>query len=167
MKKNSNPAMQKYNKMVQAKNGPRNRRILDLSIAGMSEREIADEITRDGRWGSISDTTAHRVVCAALDRENELLSSKQDQLIRKELDRLDRMTVALFANRNDPRTADTMLRIMERRAKYLGLDSPIKIDANNRSTGEMKHTIDVSKIETPDLDAIIAILDKTENGEAK
>ena len=158
MKQNPVPAIQKHNKMVQAKNVSRNKMILDLRIAGMSEQAIADEMTAKGH--PISDTSVHRIVRTALDRENRLLSLKQDQLLRHELDRLDKMTVALFANRNDPAVANALIKIMDRRAKYLGLDSPIKIDANNKTTGEMKQSINFTQLSDDKLDQLLALVDE-------
>jgi len=158
MKQHPVPALQKHNKEVQARNIPRNKMILDLRIAGMSERDIAAEMAAKGYI--ISDTSVHRIVCTALDRENRLLSLKQDQLLRHELDRLDKMTVALFANRNDPAVANALIKIMDRRAKYLGLDSPIKIDANNRNTGEMKQSINFTQLSDDKLDQLLALVDE-------
>jgi len=152
----------KHNKDVQLKNYARNKRIVDLRIAGMSEADIAEEITRDGRWGSISDTSIHRIVCAWLDKQNKTMDFKYDQLRRAELIRLDKLTVALFANRNDPRVADSLLRIMDRRAKYLGLDSPLKIEASNTNRGETKHDVKIDFTKLPDdkLDQLLALIDE-------
>jgi hypothetical protein len=167
MKQNRVPAIQKRNKLVQAKNAPRNRMIVDLRIAGMSEAAIAEEMTKRGM--PISDTSVHRIVCTALDRENKLFDMKADQLVRHELNRLDKMTVSLFAQRNDPRVADTLLRIMERRAKYRGLDSPIKIDAmninKNVNMGDAK--LDLSKLSDEKLEQLLSLMNEATKGEGE
>jgi hypothetical protein len=167
MKQHPVAAIQKHNKLVHAKNLPRNKMILDLRIAGMSEQAIADEMTSRG-W-PISDTSVHRIVCAALDRENKLLDMKAEQLVRHELDRLDKMTASLFAQRNDPRVADTLLRIMERRAKYRGLDSPIKIDTmnTNKNVNLGDANLDLSKLSDEKLEQLLTLMDEATNGGAK
>jgi hypothetical protein len=144
-------------------NAARNRRIVDLRIAGMSEQAIADAITADSKYGSISDTQVHRIINAYLDRENKVLDSKYEQLRRIELKRLDQITMALFANRGIPEHANALLRIMDRRARLLGLDAPIKVDNVNKNEqiGEVKHKIDWDKLPTEDLVKVIEILEKT------
>ena len=163
----SNGKLEKHNKRVAIKNGPRNKLIYDLRIAGMSEREIADEVTKRGT--PVSDTTVHRIVCQALDRHNKLMDMKAEQLVRQEMVRLDNLTAALYANRNDPRVADTLLRIMERRAKYRGLDSPIKIDAMNTNKnvnmGDAK--LDLSKLSDEKLEQLLTLMDEATKGEGE
>lgn len=47
-----------------------------------------------------------------------------------EVSRLDAMLEKHWSRRQDPRTSETILKIMDRRAKLLGLDVPTKTDVN-------------------------------------
>jgi len=82
-----------------------------------------------------------------------------DDYRRIELERLDKMTLSLFTRRNDPRTADTLLRIMERRAKLLGLDSPTLIDTRNQTVVVKR---DLNRLSDDDLAVLEAALMKME-----
>lgn len=78
--------------------------------------------------------TAYNAVRTAFE-ESLRLSLEEANIIRQvELERLDDMFVPLFqkAKGGDIRAADTALRIMERRSKYLGLDMPDKLSVSNR-----------------------------------
>lgn len=97
----------------------RRERALELRIAGMSERAIAKEI-------GISNGRAHQLLAEGAEMLKASVVGKADDVRRLELERCDRMTLALFSQRQNPRAADTLLRIMERRAKLLGLDSPVR-----------------------------------------
>ena len=52
-----------------------------------------------------------------------------DELREQELDRIDRLQLALWpkAMKGDNASVNTIVRLMERRARLLGLDTPIKI----------------------------------------
>ena len=139
----------------------RNKKILDLRIAGLSERAIAEEI------GNISDTTVHKVINEALEQLNAKIMYRAGVIKRMELERLDRLYSALFANRNDPRVADTLLRIMERRARYLGIDAPVRTEQTNRQDGPVvvvKH--DLTKLSIEELRALEQLTRKLESADA-
>lgn len=92
---------------------------LALRRRGRSYRKIADEL-------GVSLTTAHRYVTTELERLAKECGEEAAIVRQMELDRLD---VALDAladriEQGDDRAVATMLRIQERRAKLLGLDSP-------------------------------------------
>ena len=136
----------------------RNKKILDLRIAGASEQTIADEI-------GVSDTTVHRVLHEIIEEMNIKLYIKADVLKRMELERLDKITLALFANRNDPRTADTLLRVMERRARYLDLDVPMQSEVVTKQEGPIEVKHDLSKLSVEELKALRVIVAKTEDAD--
>lgn len=58
----------------------------------------------------------------------KLIRPVADEVRELELERLDRFLLALWAKieQGDPVAIDKGLRIMDRRAKYLGLDAPVK-----------------------------------------
>jgi uncharacterized protein YerC len=145
----------KINEAAKLANRERNKKILELRIAGASERQIADEV-------GISDTQVHRVLHSTIEDMNKRMDHKAAIVKRLELERLDRMTLALFGQRGDPRTADSLLRIMERRARYLGIDAPTKIDTTTEQRGPVVIKHDLSKLTVEELDALIPMLEKAE-----
>ena len=133
----------------------RNKKIFELRMAGASEASIADVV-------GLSAPRVHRILHEIIDNMNKTMEVRARHLLRMELERLDAMMLALWANKNDPRAGDTLLRIMERRAKYMGLDSPTKIDQTNRQDGPIEHKHDITKLSTADLDELERILGKAE-----
>lgn len=91
------------------------RKAMDLRVAGASYQQIAETL-------GIGVASAWRHVNAALD-ENRKATAESSELVRQlELDRLDKMVIALWPNRSQARNVDSLLRIQERRARLLGLD---------------------------------------------
>jgi len=100
---------------------------LNLRLAGASYRSIGTEL-------HVSYQTAYTDVQRML---RETMQEPTDELRQAELARLDRLLLSLWplATRTamsplgpDYRAVDAALRIMERRARLLGLDAPAKID---------------------------------------
>lgn len=94
---------------------------LDLRAGGATYLQIGTAL-------GVQKSRAYKIVAEALEELNGLLAEDTDAVRRLELERLDRMTLSLFTQRSNPRAADTLLRIMERRAKLLGLDTPTKFE---------------------------------------
>jgi len=88
---------------------------LELRKAGATFEQIATQLKYADRH------TARDAVMAAL---KELTHDGAQDVLELELSRLDAMLVGLWgaARRGDPEAVRTVLRVMERRAKYLGLD---------------------------------------------
>lgn len=101
---------------------------LDLRLKGMSYREIAKEM-------GVHSGTAHGYVQVAIKVIQEKYTEKAEALVILEQQKLDRLEVGLIesARKGDIKAATVLLKIMERRAKLLGLDSPaeVKIEAVN------------------------------------
>ena len=93
------------------------RKALDLRVAGAAYTQIAEAL-------GISRTAAYGHVAAALASTAKLTAEDAEKVRAVELQRLDSMLMSLWGHRSDPRTADTILRAMDRRARLLGLDSP-------------------------------------------
>jgi hypothetical protein len=90
-------------------------------MAGASYLEIGGAL-------GITRQRAHQLVKASLDETWTKLGEDANQLRAMEVKRTEALLVGLWPNRQQPRYADTILRILERRARLLGLDAPTRID---------------------------------------
>lgn len=96
----------------------RRKEMLDMRVRGMSLRAIAAELGMH-----------HSSVSEAIEAElAELTREPAERLRTVELERLDEMFEGLWtkAKSGDGFAIGNALRIMERRAKLLGLDAPVK-----------------------------------------
>ncbi|MEN6535335.1 MAG: hypothetical protein ABFD89_16845 [Bryobacteraceae bacterium] len=95
--------------------------VLDLRMAGKTYRRIATEL-------GISPAGAFKVLDRALARLRQQTSEVAERLLQIELERLDALQLAQWdkATDGDLRAVDAVLRIMERRARLLGLDAPVE-----------------------------------------
>ena len=129
---------------------------IELRKAGATYRQIADQL-------GITTTEAHTVVQKGL--KEILLDSGAEDVVNLELARLDEMTLQCFIILRDDkarydqklRSIDRMITIMERRAKFLGLDAPEKIDMNVSGRIENVHAVIVEG----DSDSYIAALERS------
>jgi transcriptional regulator len=101
-------------------------RALQLRILGLSYRRIAAEL-------NVSEAQSFRDVQSELDRLAKQAQENAEQLRTLELRRLDEMQAAIApqlfpakGNNANLGAIDRALRIMERRARLLGLDAPEK-----------------------------------------
>lgn len=103
----------------------RQRRALELRKAGYGFQIIADQL------GYKDPSGAYRAIRAAL---KKTLQEPADEVRRIELERLDKMLAGLWpqAIKGHTFSVDRVLAIMDRRAKLLGLDAPLKIDIEQR-----------------------------------
>lgn len=94
---------------------------LELRKAGVSYAAIAKQLGYRGPSG------AHAAVAAAL---KKTLQEPADEVRTLELERLDAMLLAIWrqVKEGNHGAIDRALRILERRAKLLGLDAPVKQD---------------------------------------
>ena len=97
------------------------RKAVALRMAGASYQEIGTAL-------SITRQRAHQLVKAALEESWTKLTEDANHLRAMEARRTEALLVGLWPNRQQPRYADTILRILERRARLLGLDAPTRID---------------------------------------
>jgi len=118
----------------------RERKILELRRAGMSFMQIADEL------GYRSSSSVGVAFKRALRRT--LVEAGAEELRDVELDRLDRLQQAVWdrAMDADLPAVSTVLRIMEQRAKMLGLFAP------------EKHQVEVGPLDASTIDAEVARL---------
>jgi DNA-binding CsgD family transcriptional regulator len=94
----------------------RRRQCVLLRLAGKSYVEIGEEM-------NIGASQAWQYVTSSVELLNDTIKEKLPMVIDMELQRLDSMLAELWPNRRDPRTADSILRIMDRRSKFQGLDA--------------------------------------------
>jgi hypothetical protein len=102
---------------------------VSLRVAGADWQTIADTL------GYASRGAACATVGRALQQSNHEANWGADQLRQIELARLDRLQRAMWqqAIQGDPRSADTALKIIDRRIKLMGLDMvPEQLDEQLR-----------------------------------
>ena len=101
----------------------RRQQALDFRKAGYSYRDIGARL-------EVSHEQARRDVEAALAALVADTKGSAEQLRQLELERLDMLTKALepMAAVGNPGAVNSFLRVMERRAKLLGLDKPQAVD---------------------------------------
>ena len=95
---------------------------VEMRKAGATYSLIATQL------GYADESGAFRAVHRALQALNEKIAEDLTEMKRLELERLDRLMVTLWpkATQGHLASVDRVLRIMERRAKLLGLDAPTK-----------------------------------------
>ena len=97
---------------------------LELRRAGYGFREIADKL-------DVSVGRAHQYVTEAFEDARTQVAAHTDELRAQELSRLDGMMQRLYplatASKPDLQAVDRVLKCMERRARLLGLDAPMRV----------------------------------------
>ncbi|MDA1088655.1 MAG: sigma factor-like helix-turn-helix DNA-binding protein [Verrucomicrobia bacterium] len=120
-----------------AKKAVRQATALELRIQGLSYRAIATEC-------GVNMSTAYSDVQHALGLLDDVRREKAEQYRALELLRLDAMTLSLSAkiDLGDTKAILVAVKIMERRAKLLGLDNPQAAEAS----GPFKFTLDIGTL---------------------
>ena len=88
--------------------------------AGLSLYEIGD------KYG-IKPQNVHRIIQREIRRLNNICQETRDELVRMEVERCDALFAALYPQRHQARITEVLLKVLDRRAKYYGLDAPLKI----------------------------------------
>lgn len=130
-------------------------KVLELRRAGLTWQRIAEET------GYADHTGAYAAYKRAIKRT---MQQPADELREQELDRIDRLQLALWpkAMKGDERSISTIVRLMERRAKLLGLDAPTRIQQDVTTwTGD--ESIDRA---VRDLAALLTANDADSSGES-
>lgn len=112
--------MPTHNAVPEPEQLDRELKVLELRRAGLTWQRIAEQV------GYADHSGAYLAYKRALKR---VLKQPAEELRQAEIDRLDRLQLAAWpkAMQGDNSAIATVLRIMERRAKLLGLDMPVKI----------------------------------------
>jgi transposase len=130
----------------------RRERCLQMRIAGLSEREIARRL-------GVSSTQVIRMLKTSLEALDASEMNGAKHLRRLELERCDQMVQGLMPHRRDPRYVDSILRIMERRANYLGMDAPKREEIIQKTMG-VEEQLDLSALAPEELRTLDEILAK-------
>jgi hypothetical protein len=112
---------------------------IDLRSTGASYDGI-------GRGMGISKTRAYQLVMSGMVDLDEGLKDSADRLRTLELLRLDAIQCAHWPNAHIPRHVDVILKVMERRAKLLGLDAPQRIADVTPESKPERPALDLSKL---------------------
>lgn len=109
----------------QAEIAQRRQQALELRAAGVTYELIAQ------RLGYSSKQSAHRDVQAAIEQAVELPTR---EMLNEELNRLDKLLAGMWADarKGDPNKVQAVLKIMDARARYLGLYAPDRLQAEVR-----------------------------------
>jgi hypothetical protein len=99
----------------------RRKEAIDYRLQGMTYREIAQEL-------GVTPTRARQLVAEALAAIEKDTAESAEELRRLELDRLDQLQSGIWedAAGGNLKAVGAALKIMERRAKLMGLDAPVK-----------------------------------------
>jgi len=99
---------------------------LRLRIGGMTFQQIGNQL-------GITFQSAHALVVHALDDLSKKCAENAEQLRGIELQRLDVAQAAIWGKviNGDTVAITCLLRILERRARLLGLDAPVKQDVTS------------------------------------
>jgi hypothetical protein len=134
---------------------------LDLRRQGLLLREIAE------RLDIPSCSTVSKLITSAL---KEIVREPAEHVLALELDRLDAVFYPAFARASDKSVkfdsdaVATCLRIMERRAKLLGLDRPTLIANTDPSgTREASRVLDkdvLAEIPTEQLEVLLQLMER-------
>lgn len=103
---------------------------LSLRKKGGSYRAIALTIKESGKFGNTyNQKTAHGDVMAALKELNDKCQEDIASIRTLEIERIDELLQGIYvkAKNGDVFAIDRVLRLMERRSRYLDLDAPQKI----------------------------------------
>ena len=118
----------------------RRQKSLDLRTAGVRYRQIGQQL-------GVSYQTAYRDVQIALGELAKLQADKAEKLRELELERCDKLTVALWpkARAGDEKAVRAVVLLMDRRAKLLGLDAPTKLEHAGSGGAPLSFTLNLTK----------------------
>lgn len=133
----------------------RMRQVLELRRAGATLQAIADQLGYKG------PSSVHKVLKTAM---REILREPAEELRKLEYERLERMTLAVWAQatKGHMGAIATVVRLMERRAKLLGLDAPMKMALQGGAEGappvRVDSGLDLSRLSQADLKELERIM---------
>lgn len=101
----------------------RRQMVWDLRVAGATYRQIAEKL-------KVSHVTVHKDCMITMAERQAQMAELIDGYVAMENERLDALLLGLWpaARKGDPESVRAAVRVMERRAKLLGLDQPTKTE---------------------------------------
>jgi len=123
----------------------RENRALELRMTAATYSQIGQAL-------GISEAGAYKAVIRALGKLNAKVMENAEELRTLEVQRLDSLFITMYAQAKSGHqgAVDRCLRIMERRAKLLGLDAPTKQDIT--SDGKKLEILFVNDWRNPEQD---------------
>lgn len=121
-----------------AKTAERRAQAIQLRLSGVDWQTIADRLGYSDRAAACKD------VSRALETNQKAAEKAGEDYRVLELARLDRLQAALWAQalHGDHKAVDTLLRLMQRRAKMLGLDeAPDGADTARSMLGDLSRAL--------------------------
>lgn len=134
---------------------------IELRKAGATYQRIADTV------GYNSEQAAHKAVTDAL---VAMLREPAEELRLLEVERLDSLFLSAFplAKQGVMTAIDRCLRIMERRARLLGLDAPVRVAVDWREElSELQEAGEVKATASEIFEELVATAMKIQQGNAK
>jgi hypothetical protein len=124
----------------------RRSKALELRKSGLTFAQI-------GRALGCSEQRAHKVVTEELGRLNSQRAEQAAEVTRLELQRLDDLLLGLWdsAKAGDLQAVDRALKIMERRARLLGIDAPEKQELCGAGGGPLRFSIEAAVARAPEV----------------
>lgn len=100
---------------------------VELRMAGLTYAKIGQQI-------GLSESQTYKTIQKALSESVERTQKDSDQIVEMELLRLDRISQTLWTNvvKGDLKAIDRYIKVMQQRAKLLGLDAPLKVASTDK-----------------------------------
>jgi hypothetical protein len=119
-------------------NRPDRARKLQRQLEALELRRMGFSYVEIGARIGCSKSAAHRYVDEAMAEASEQVRGEANVIKAEEISRLDGMLRGLWptARKGNHGAVDRVLKIMERRARLLGLDAPVKVAATNKEGDE-------------------------------
>lgn len=116
---------------VPSKANSRGVRAAERRIKALELRKAGKTYDAIGKKLGITTQSAHALVMSALEQIRTVTAEDAAKVRELELERLTGIYEKLYPKRDDPRAADTLVRIAERRSRLLGLDAPTKLEVDD------------------------------------
>lgn len=122
---------------------------LNFRKAGLSYEQISQAL-------GLSKSRCHQLVTEAMADIKVTINEDAHFVVELELERLDTLLTSLWSNRDNPRNADSILRVMERKHKLLGIEAPTRIEQTGANGDPIKiqAMANLSRWETKDLETL-------------
>lgn len=140
------------------KTGAAKARKLEAQVKALELRRMGKGYVEIAAALGISKSAAHRHVTAGLADAMAQVTAEAGQLKAEEISRLDAMLAGLWpdARKGQQGAVDRVLKIMERRAKLLGLDAPVKLAHGGDKDAPPIRTETTAAMSDADLERIAA-----------
>ncbi|WP_333746007.1 hypothetical protein [Streptomyces sp. IBSBF 2950] len=138
-------------KAQRAATAHRRSQAIALRLAGMDYATIAERLDYADRGAASKDV--HRALEANLEAESAAVATLREI----EVQRLDRLQAAAWAKaaKGDLKAIETVLKVIDRRAKLLGLDRPARTEITGADGGPLQ----IEAVDLAELERLITLTD--------